>query len=101
MKSSSALIRRLSAGGESASSDAAAFAEPSFAMRTKASSERKGGNRRMEEISLILCSAERQAFTRSFPHMFGFSCYMTINCIAKTATGIFSFALAQFFREAH
>jgi hypothetical protein len=51
--------------------------------------------------SPILCSAEMQAFARIFPHMFGFSYVMTINCIAKTATGIFSFALAQFFREAH
>jgi hypothetical protein len=47
MKSSSALIRRLSAGGDKASSLAAAFAEPSLATRKKASSERKGGNLRI------------------------------------------------------
>jgi hypothetical protein len=46
-KSSSAFIRRLRAGGDKASSLAAAFADPSFATRKKASSERKGGNLRI------------------------------------------------------
>jgi hypothetical protein len=50
------LIRLLKAGGESDNSEAAAFAEPSLAMRTKASSERKGGNLRMEK-SPNLCIA--------------------------------------------
>jgi hypothetical protein len=40
-------MRRLNAGGDSASSLAAALAEPSLATRKKASNDRNGGNLRM------------------------------------------------------
>ena len=54
IKSSSALIRRLSAGGESDNSLAAALADPNRAVRTNASKERRGGKRRIVNSILIM-----------------------------------------------
>jgi hypothetical protein len=51
------LIRLLKAGGDRASSLAAAFAEPSLATRKNASNDRKGGNLRMDTpVTLLQCN---------------------------------------------
>jgi hypothetical protein len=87
------LIRLLKAGGESDNSEAAAFAEPSLAIRTKASSERNGGNLRMVK-SPNWCIATFGALAINQIRALH-SIESLLGEIARNAIGIVFFALAQ------